>query len=66
MAYKTELQENNSELQSNNADLQSILDIINALPTPKSISATDDGNGNVTLSLSGYTATYNNGNITIE
>ena len=39
---------------------------IAAIDTQKSISATDDGNGNVTIFLSGYTATYNNGNITIE
>ena len=59
MSYK-------NEFQSNNTDLQTILDMINALPALKSITATDDGNGNVTISLVGYTATYNNGNITIE
>ena len=31
-----------------------------------SITATDDGAGNVTISMEGATATYSNGNVTIE
>ena len=31
-----------------------------------SISATDDGSGNVTITMDGATATYSDGNVTIE
>ena len=40
-------------------------DMIRAIQTG-SITATDDGAGNVTITMEGATATYSNGNVTIE
>lgn len=39
--------------------------VVGTMPA-KSITATDDGAGNVTITMDGATATYSNGNVTIE
>lgn len=41
-------------------------DKIRAIQTGGTVTATDDGAGNVTITMDGATATYNNGNVTIE
>lgn len=41
-------------------------DKIRAIQTGGTIAATDDGAGNVTITMDGATATYDNGNVTIE
>lgn len=42
------------------------LDDLAALVEAIHITATDDGEGNVTITMDGATATYSNGNVTIE
>lgn len=47
------------------ASVEDLAALVEAISTG-AITATDDGKGNVTITMDGATATYSNGNVTIE